>query len=136
MLKTENKNLNQDSFLNKGHPTKQTLIGNSINIKGDLSSSEDLVIKGKFQGTIDAGTNDVFIAKEATVEADIQANNIILKGKAVGNITSAGKVFIGKEAYLMGNISASCVSIQDGAKVKGRINMTSNREKPLFPQMP
>jgi cytoskeletal protein CcmA (bactofilin family) len=52
-----------------------------------------------------------------------EEKNIMVLGKVTGNITASGKILVGKEAKMIGDLSAPQIAIQEGAKFKGRIAM-------------
>ena len=59
-------------------------IGGSILVKGDVVSSEDLVIDGKVEGTIELGDHNLTIGAGAAVVADLVAKNITISGERQG----------------------------------------------------
>ena len=98
-------------------------VGATAKLKGEWVCDEDVIILGRFQGKIDTGVHDIRIEKEATVKADIQAKNVTILGKITGNVTASGKILIGKEARITGDLSAAQIAIKDGAKFKGTVKM-------------
>lgn len=113
-----------------------SLIGSSFNLQGDLSGYEDLVIGGRFQGKIDLRNNNLIVEQGGKIEADIHAKNITIHGDLKGNVHASGKVFISKDAKMVGDISASRISIMDGAQFKGSVKMTSSEKKIALPEKP
>ena len=92
-------------------------------MKGEWVCAENVVIAGHFQGKIDLGDHDLHVAEEAIVQAEIRGKNITILGKVTGDVTAAGKISVGKDAQMMGNLSAPQIAIQDGARFKGSIKM-------------
>lgn len=113
-------------------PRNVARLGSSLYLKGEISGEEDLVIEGHFRGKINLGSHNILVREGGNVEADIQVNNIIIKGSVKGNISAFGKVFISEEGQLKGDISAPTISIMDGAKFQGSVKMEKENE-PLFP---
>jgi len=95
-----------------------------------------LLIGGRFQGKIDLGNNNLIVERGGKIEADIHAKNITIHGDVKGNVYASGKVFISKEAQMIGDISAPRISIMDGAQFKGSIKMTSSEKKISTPEKP
>ncbi len=102
---------------------RQALIGSTINIKGDISGDENLVIDGKVEGSIEMGTKEVTIGRNGRVAANVQANVIRIEGEVQGDISGNEKVIISKTGNVQGNIVAPRVTLEDGAKFKGSIDM-------------
>ncbi len=98
-------------------------IGSTAVVKGEWVCNEDMLIEGKFQGKLNAKDHDLHIEKEATVKADLQGRNILIMGKVTGNVTASGKILIGADAKMTGDLSAPQISIQDGARFKGTVKM-------------
>lgn len=127
-LEADTKDKNKKRTMRENPPLKTARFGPSLFLKGELSGNEDLIIDGHFQGKIDLKNHSLIIGTEGKVEADIQAKNIIINGNVKGNIFASGKVFISEEAQMDGNISASVISIMDGAQFKGSVKMEKGGE--------
>lgn len=105
-------------------------IGPSIRIRGDLAGDEDLLIQGQVEGTISLEQNLVTIGKEGKVNATVNARVIIVEGQVDGDLNSEEQVTLKKSAGVRGNIVSPRVSLEDGARFKGSIDMegqTSNK---------
>jgi len=124
----ETKDKNKKRTVSEDPPLKSARLGPSLSLKCELSGNEDLIIEGQFQGTIDLKNHSLIIGPEGKVEADIQARNITINGYVKGNIFASGKVFISEEAQMDGNISASVISVMDGAQFKGSVKMEKGGE--------
>ena len=130
MLKVESdaKDKNKKRTMRENPSLKTAHLGPSLFLKGELSGNEDLIIDGQFQGKIDLKNHSLIIGPEGKVEADIRARNITINGYVKGNIFASGKVFISEEAQMDGNISASIISVMDGAQFKGSVKMEKGSE--------
>lgn len=98
-------------------------LGSTAILKGEWVCDEDVIIQGHLQGKIDSGDHDLHIEREATVKANIQGKNITILGKVTGNVAASGQILVGKDAEMIGNLSAPQIVIQDGAKFKGTVKM-------------
>ncbi|UCE42885.1 MAG: polymer-forming cytoskeletal protein [Candidatus Aminicenantes bacterium] len=98
-------------------------LGSTAKLKGEWVCDEDVIIQGHFQGKIDSGDHDLHIEKEAIVKADIQGKNITILGKVTGNVKASGKITIGNEAKMIGDLTAPQINIQEGANFMGTIKM-------------
>lgn len=102
------------------HPSR---LGPLTRFKGELNCQEDVIIEGSFGGKIDSANHSIHIEKGAKVEAEICGKNIIVLGRVSGNILATGKILIGKDSVMTGDLSAPRISIQEGAKFKGTVKM-------------
>lgn len=98
-------------------------IGASIRFKGDLSGEEDFVIQGRVDGTITLKKNNLTIGVDGKVHADINASTITVEGELRGDLMGSEKVIIRKTGNVLGNIVSPRVTLEDGAKFKGSIEM-------------
>lgn len=99
------------------------VIGRSIHINGDLRGEEDLRIEGDVNGTIQLKGNSLTIGKEGRIHADIYAKSIIVDGLVEGDLYGAERVGIRKNAQVKGNITAPRVSLEEGARFRGSMEM-------------
>lgn len=108
-------------------------IGKSLIVKGELTGSESLFIDGKVEGAINLPGNRVTVGRNARVEADIVAREIVVFGKVRGNCQASDRVDIRSEGSLTGNVIAVRLSIEDGAFFKGDIDLRKPSERTNSP---
>lgn len=99
------------------------MIGKTISIKGDITGEESLVIEGKVDGTVHLKSNDLTIGQSGRVNANLTANVVRIDGEVKGDIVGTEKVVITKTGRVQGNIVGPRVTLEDGAKFKGSIDM-------------
>ena len=99
------------------------MIGQSIKIKGTIEGAENLVIDGTVEGSVSLPDNDLTIGDSGQVTADLQAKTVKVDGQVTGDISGSEKVIISKSGRVKGNIVAPRVTLEDGAKFKGSIDM-------------
>ena len=109
-------------------------IGPSILIKGELSGEEDLLIQGRVEGTINLRQNHLTIGQEGKVNANIHAHTVIIEGTHKGDIFGEEKVIIKKTGNVNGNLSSPRISLEDGAKFKGSMDMDVKRTESAAPR--
>ncbi len=57
-----------------------SLLSKKVNIVGEIQGNEDLHVEGRFKGSIKISGN-IFVSQTGVVEADIEADNIVIQGK-------------------------------------------------------
>ncbi|MCH8140273.1 MAG: polymer-forming cytoskeletal protein [Proteobacteria bacterium] len=102
------------------------VIGSKIEIKGDIIGDENLIIEGKVDGTVEVRSKDLLIGQSGQVNANVTARIVKIDGTVKGDITGIEKVTISKTGKVLGNIVAPRVTLEDGAKFKGSIDMDPN----------
>lgn len=98
-------------------------IGQSIQIKGELSGNEDLTVEGKVDGKIILNDHNLTIGANGKITAEIRAKTVLVVGEVVGNITADDKVEVAATGSMKGDIVAPRVVLADGARFKGSIDM-------------
>jgi cytoskeletal protein CcmA (bactofilin family) len=101
---------------------RMSILPPSMRFKGDLSADEDLLIQGAIEGTINH-TQRVTIGKEGKIKASITANIIKVEGAVEGDLHAAHSMFLDKSGNLRGNIHAPSVSLIEGSRFNGSVNM-------------
>ena len=115
-------------------PVDQATIGRTLVIKGEISGSEALYIDGRIEGKITMPDSRVTIGRNGTVDASIQARELVVMGKVNGNIECSDRVDIRAEGAVNGDISTVRISVEDGAALKGGIQVRSGEGKSNQPQ--
>ncbi len=102
-------------------------ISGSILVRGDVVSSEDLVIDGQVQGTLELGDHSLTIGPGAAVVADLSAKVVTVSGSVVGNVMGAARVELKATAVVEGNVNAPTFVMEEGATLKGRVDTGARR---------
>lgn len=112
------------------------VIGPSIHIQGDLQGEEDLVIEGEVKGTVFLKNNNLTIGGQGKVIANVYAKTVVVDGHMEGDLYAAERVSIRKAARVLGNVVSPRVSLEDGARLKGSIEMDPEAIERVFKNQP
>ncbi|MFB9275330.1 bactofilin family protein [Cohnella cellulosilytica] len=104
-----------------------TLIGEGTAFEGKIKSEAGLRVEGQMEGDIDCA-GDVTIGENGIARSHIQARNIVIAGKVVGNVAAAAKLTIKSTGRLNGNLSALELSIESGGIFHGTSRMNDGAE--------
>ncbi|HYL84138.1 MAG TPA: polymer-forming cytoskeletal protein [Candidatus Angelobacter sp.] len=104
-------------------------IGASIQIKGQVSGAEDLQIDGIIDGPVSLQGHELTVGSTAQLHSEIQAGEVVVSGKVVGNVHARGRVDIKKDGSIIGDIDSARISIEDGAHFKGRIEIDPGKTR-------
>ncbi len=77
-------------------------------------------------GTVSVRNKDLTVGQSGQVTANVTARVVRIDGTVKGDITGVEKVTISKTGKVQGNIVAPRVTLEDGAKFKGSIDMDPN----------
>ena len=106
-------------------------LGPTILIKGDLTGEEDLVIRGRLQGEVRLEKNNVTVGQSGKIKADIYGKSIRVEGEVHGNLYGGREVLISASGRVQGNIVSPSVTLENGSKFKGAIDMEPEGGKKL-----
>lgn len=111
-------------------------LGKTIQIKGDLTGNEDLTIEGKLEGKILLKDHNLTIGENGDIKAEVQAKEVVVIGKLIGNITAQDKVEVATTGSVRGDISAPRVMLADGAQFRGSVDMEPKSTTRVDPASP
>ena len=99
-----------------------SVLGPTLHFKGELHADEELLIKGRIEGSI-THSQRITVCAEGTVTANVRAQVIVVEGTLTGDLQAEKSVMVKESARLRGNITAPSVSIVEGAHFTGGIDM-------------
>jgi cytoskeletal protein CcmA (bactofilin family) len=110
-------------------PVEQATIGRSLIIKGDVSGAESLFIDGRIEGTINFPEHRVTVGRSGNVAANITAKEVVIMGKVQGNVDCEDRLDIRSEGVLAGDVTTHRISVEEGAILKGGIEVRNPEGK-------
>lgn len=120
-------------------------------VKGDVKITKNINVSGKVVGDIECNNStmsgasmqgnilskgQVQIDRDSLLLGDISTQYLDLNGKIKGNIDCGGKAEFKTDAIILGNITASTITVLDGATIQGYVNTTFLQESStsVFPE--
>lgn len=98
------------------------IIGEGIQIRGNLSGSGDLVVRGRVEGHV-ALQDHLTVETTGVVVANIELRGVTVNGQMSGDIDATQTVAISSSATVIGDIRAPEIEIEDGARFRGKLEM-------------
>lgn len=99
-----------------GHVT--AILDSGASFEGRLTFEGTVQIGGSFKGEI--FSNDILIVNEgAIVDAQIEADTIIIKGQVEGNLFARRKVIMHPPAIFKGTVTTPSLKIDEGVVFEG-----------------
>jgi len=105
-------------------PRQVAILGPSVVVKGEIHSEEDLTIEGEVQGSVDAAGHRLTVGPTGNLQTSgVKAREVVVMGKMKGSVEATEKVYIRKDAQLVGDVQTAGIVIEDGAYFKGGIDI-------------
>ena len=98
-------------------------IGKSVQIRGEVKGSEDLLVDGVVEGTITLTESRLTIGPNAKVQANVSARDVVVVGTLNGDVLATGRVELRAGANLVGDIRAARLSIEENAVFSGKVDL-------------
>jgi cytoskeletal protein CcmA (bactofilin family) len=102
-----------------------SLLSTNVKIEGEVHGEENLHIDGHIKGSIKLN-GDIIVGNRGIVEAEIEANNVVIQGQVTGNVSARQQLEIQPSGKLIGDCSARSIDIKEGALFEGRSHMTKS----------
>jgi cytoskeletal protein CcmA (bactofilin family) len=98
-------------------------ITSTLLIKGEVRGTEDLYIDGEVQGTIHLTNGRVTVGPHGKIAANVDAREIIVRGKVTGALRGRDRVEIGSTGEVNGDIATSRIAIGEGAQIRSKVEI-------------
>jgi cytoskeletal protein CcmA (bactofilin family) len=105
-------------------------ISAGLKIRGEITGTSDLIIDGDTQGKIRLTNGCVTVGPNGRVTADIDARDIVVNGTVQGNLKASESVRLGPNSHVEGSVLTPRIGIDDGARLRGNVEMTRPGETP------
>jgi len=105
-------------------------LSQGIRIKGEITGSEDLFIDGNVEGKVTFRNAVLTVGPNASVKGDIDAREIVVRGRVEGKLDGLDRVQIWHTAKVNGDIRSSRIAIEDGAEFRGKVEAGKPPSRP------
>jgi len=111
-----------------------TLIGQSIEITGNVKFSGGLHLDGRIVGDVlaEEGSDSVLvISDKGRIEGDVSVSFAVINGSIEGNVYASEKLELSSRARIKGNVHYNVLEMASGAAVNGNM-LHDKKEKKLL----
>jgi cytoskeletal protein CcmA (bactofilin family) len=99
-----------------------TTLGPDATFKGELTFEKGLRLHGKLEGKVSTAGR-LHIAKEARVQADVEAGAIVVEGDVHGNLVANDRIELKNSARYEGDLRATKLVVDEGAVFSGHVSV-------------
>jgi len=71
----------------------------------------------------------VTVGRNGVVQSNISAREVVIMGKVTGNVECSDRVDIRSEGSLTGDVISQRISVEDGAMLRGSVQLTPSEQK-------
>lgn len=100
-----------------------TILAKDLRIEGDISSAGLIELEGFVKGNIKG--NSVIIREGGSMEGELVAESLSVKGKFTGTIR-AKNINISSKAHISGVVEYCSLSVEDGACIDGQFKQVES----------
>ncbi len=123
------------NMLNIDESMVDTVLAPDIDFTGTMRFTKSLMIKGKFEGDIEA-TGHLIIGPGAVTNATVKAAIITNYGTINGNVTAKERLELFNQAKLSGDIVTPELIIESGCHFNGKSTMVAEHKPEHAQQQP
>ena len=109
----------RETEANEVHHDLDVALGPHMSFEGLLVLPKPARIDGRVAGTVMAGSS-VWVGATGVVEADLEADTIVVEGNVRGDLRARSSIELGPEAVVSGDLTGPRVVVAEGACVNGR----------------
>jgi cytoskeletal protein CcmA (bactofilin family) len=100
-------------------PELDVAVGPNMSFEGLLVLPKPARIDGRVAGAVMAGAS-VWVGATGVVEADLEADTIVVEGSVRGDLRARRSIELGPAAVVNGDLTGPRIAVADGACVNGR----------------
>lgn len=108
----------------------ETVIGENVSLKGEISFEKLLRIDGHFEGQL-LSQGKLIVGPTGCVKCDINLEEAYISGKVEGNINVKNRLVLRGRAEVRGDITASTISVDEGVSLIGHIHIKGTVDQSL-----
>ena len=113
----------------------QTTLGPDAVFKGELSFDKGMRLHGRMEGKINT-PGRLHVAKEAKMQADVEAGSIVVEGDVHGNLSANERIELKQSARYEGDLRATKLVVDEGAVFSGHVQVGPEAIKARGPGQP
>lgn len=112
----------------------ETLVGQSLEVNGDVKFSGGLHLDGKIVGNVSSEDNDtsvLIISDTGRIEGDVSVSYAVINGEVIGNVYASERLELSDRARITGNVHYNLLEMASGSEVNGKMVHDQTEKKLL-----
>ncbi|KMS52857.1 cell shape determination protein CcmA [Novosphingobium barchaimii LL02] len=116
-----------------GTSTSFSMLGSDTTITGNIQASADLHVDGSVEGDITC--NSLVQGEGSEITGAVRAESVRIAGLVRGSV-AAREVVILKTARIEGDVAYDALTIEQGARLEGRLSPSGGQIPPAMARLP
>lgn len=114
-----------------------TLIGQGVEVKGDINFIGGLHLDGKVIGNVcttevsESGNAVLVVSDKGHIEGDVHVAYAVINGEVTGNVYASEKLELSARARISGNVHYNLLEMASGAEINGQMLHETSQSKRL-----
>ena len=104
-------------------PPTHTYVAVGSHIEGSISGETEVLVDGSLEGSVEL-KGRLVLGRHGRIQGDVNAQSVQISGKVEGNVQASEKIEVAPTGSIEGNLAAPLVSIAEGGRCNGRIEMS------------
>ena len=103
-------------------PKVDAFLGKGSKVVGTLSFSGPVELDGYIEGEVNS-SDRLVIGEGAVINGKVKGSEVLVKGQVNGDVIASKKLSLRRPAKILGNISSTNLSIEEGVIFEGKCSM-------------
>jgi cytoskeletal protein CcmA (bactofilin family) len=100
-----------------------SVIEQGLVVVGDIVGEDHVTVRGVVKGSIFLQKGAVHVEQTGHVEGEILAENVMVDGEIIGNITALSSLRVAQSSRIHGNLRGAKIAIEEGASFSGAMDI-------------
>ena len=118
------------AFKSEGNNYELGLIGNGVEISGQVIFNERLQVDGKITGKIYSEHGVLIVGESGRIEAQVDVGTCVVHGFVQGDVGARTKIEIHRTGRMQGDLVTPALVIEEGGVLNGLVKMGHDTEVP------
>lgn len=109
----------------------QCLIGDGVELQGDITVTGGLHIDGKVRGNItvrEGKAARLTLSAHGVIDGNITVNDADINGKVKGDVHARGNITLHSNAHIEGDVYYGAIEIKRGACINGKLIALADKQ--------
>ncbi len=94
----------------------------TVNVTGDISAAEDLIVDGAVNGSIRVPGHAIVIGPAADIKGDVVARVVEVRGRVDSTIVASERAILRSGARVSGRVVSPRLVVEEGAIISGQLD--------------